>query len=143
VTSLQEKLQNLQKVGSLKAEPPDPREFAGLVRSATRMLEDAGKSANSADTRFSIAYDAAHSLALAALRWHGYRPEKRYLVFELLLDTASFPAAKCRVLSTCHGIRNAALYEGSYSADERLIGELIAVTNELKIAVEALGPIKA
>jgi len=37
----QEQLQNLQKVGKLKAEPPNQAEFDGLVRSAKRKLPDA------------------------------------------------------------------------------------------------------
>jgi len=41
--SPQENLQNLQKIGKLKAEPPDQGEFDGLVRSAGRKLPDASR----------------------------------------------------------------------------------------------------
>lgn len=141
MTSPREKLQNLAKTGKLKAEPPDQNEFDGLVRSAGRKLPDAQNSGLSPDSRFILAYDAAHSLALAALRWHGFRAENRYIVFQLLESTASFPSAKWRVLDNCHQKRNAALYDGEYAEEEQLISELIAVTLELKAAVEALGPV--
>ncbi|MEZ5614592.1 MAG: hypothetical protein R3E35_05195 [Rhodocyclaceae bacterium] len=95
----------------------------------------------SLESRFTLAYDAAHSLALAALRWHGYRSESRYIVFQALAHTLSFPTAKWRFLDDCHQKRNVALYDGDFSGDEQLIGELIAVTKELRSAVEALEPV--
>ena len=96
-----------------------------------------------AESRFSLAYDAAHSLALAALRWHGYRSENRYIVFQILGSTVSLPLAKWRFLDNCHQKRNRALYDGDYEEDEPLIRELIAVAKELQAAVEALGPVHA
>lgn len=139
--SAQEQLQNLQKTGKLKAEPPNQAEFDGLVGSAKRKLPDAENSALSPDSRFILAYDAAHSLALAALRWHGFRSEARYIVFQVLGLTATFLAAKWRFLDDCHRKRNAALYDGQNFDDEQLIKELIAVTKELQSAVAALGPV--
>lgn len=82
--SAQEQLQNLQKIGKLKAEPPNQAEFDGLVGSAKRKLRDAENPGLSPDSRFILAYDTAHSLALAALRWHGFRSEARYIVFQVL-----------------------------------------------------------
>ena len=136
-----ENLQNLQKIHKLKAEPPDQVEFDGLVRSAQRKLPDAENATLSADSRFILAYDAAHSLALAALRWHGFRSEQRYIVFQVLRHTVSFPTEKWRFLDNCHMKRNVALYDGDYFADEQLIKELIAVAKELHAAVKALGPV--
>lgn len=141
MSSPQENLQKLQKIGTLKAEPPDQTEFDGLVRSARRKLPDAENLSNSPDSRFILAYDAAHSLASAALRWHGYRPDNRYIVFQVLEHTLSFSTAKWRFLDNCHHKRNVALYDGNYSEDEQLIKELIAVTKDLLAAVEALGPV--
>lgn len=141
MTSAQENLQNLQKIGKLKAEPPDQVEFDGLLKSAKRKLPDAENETLSADSRFILAYDAAHSLALAALRWHGFRSDLRYLVFQVLGHTVSFPTDKWRFLDACHQKRNAALYDGECFEDEQLIKELIAATKELQAAVEALGPV--
>jgi len=89
------------KIGKLKEEPPDQSEFDGLVRSAERKLPDAQNAALSSESRFILAYDAAHSLALAALRWHGFRSGNRYTVFQVLGWTASFPVAKWRFLDNC------------------------------------------
>ncbi len=141
MSSAQEQLQNLQKIGKLKAEPPDQLEFDGLVMSAKRKLSDSENPALSPDSRFILAYDAAHSLALAALRWHGFRADTRYIVFQVLSHTVFFPTAKWRFLDDCHQKRNAALYDGRNFDDEHLIKELIAVTKELQLAVAALGPI--
>jgi len=141
--SAQEQLQNLQKIGKLKAEPPNQVEFDGLVMSAKRKLPDAENPTLSPDSRFILAYDAAHSLALAALRWHGLRSEARYIVFQVLGHTAAFPTAKWRFLDDCHQKRNAALYDGQYFDDEKLIKELIAVAKDLQAAVAALGPVRS
>ena len=143
MTSAQENLQNLQKIGKLKAEPPDQAEFDGLLRSAKRKLPDAENATLSADSRFILAYDAAHSLALAALRWHGFRSENRYIVFQALGHTVAFPTDKWRFLDHCHHKRNVALYDGGYFEDEQLIKDLVAVTKVLQAAVETLGPVNS
>lgn len=104
-------------------------------------MRDAQTEGLSPDGRFSLTYDAAHSIALAALRWHGYRSENRFLVFQVLEHTLNFPSHKWRLLDNCHQKRNLALYEGEYAEDEQLITELIAVTKELMAAVAGLGKI--
>lgn len=134
-------LLNLQKIGKLKAEPPNQIEFDKLVQSAGRRLRDADNPALASDSRFSLAYDAAHSLALAALRWHGFRSENRYLVFQALPHTLAFPTGKAAFLSDCHAKRNAILYDGDPMDDELRIKELIAVTKDLQVAALALGPV--
>ena len=58
MSSPQENLQNLQKIGQLKPEPPDQAEFDRLVRSARRNLPDAENLTVSSENRFRIAYDA-------------------------------------------------------------------------------------
>lgn len=142
MSSPQENLQNLLKIGKLKAEPPNQSEFDRLVMSARRKLPDAENAGNSADTRFTVAYDAAYALAVAALRWHGYRSENRTLVFQVLVHTLSFPKEKSRLLDHCHQQRNLALYEGEGPPNEQLIRELIAVAKDLQAAVATLGPVK-
>ena len=62
-----ENLDNLVKVKQLKAEPPDQQEFDGMVSSARLRLKDSKLEGLSDDSRFSLAYGAAHALALAAL----------------------------------------------------------------------------
>jgi len=55
----------------LKSEPPDAKEFAGLLRSGTARLMDARRQGLALESRFDLGYNAAHALCLAALRWHG------------------------------------------------------------------------
>jgi len=69
-------LGNLAKIGQLKHEPPAQAELDGLLKSGRRRPKDAGNASNAIESRFDLAYNAAHALALAALRWHGYRSEK-------------------------------------------------------------------
>ena len=77
-----DKLDNLARIGQLKAEPATEEEIAGLLRSGTVRLVDAKNESLSQESRFDLAYNAAHALSLAALRYAGYRSENRYLVFQ-------------------------------------------------------------
>jgi hypothetical protein len=71
----------------LKKEPADAKEFSGLVRSGKARLKDAASHELALESRFDLAYNAAHALCLAALRWYGYRSTNRYIVFQLLPST--------------------------------------------------------
>ncbi len=84
----------------LKREPPSKAEFDGLVRSGVARLADAGNASLSLESRFDLACNAAHALALAALRRMGYRCANRYLVFQTLPHTTGVPASVWRALST-------------------------------------------
>jgi len=131
-------LENLVRIGKLKREPPSRQEFEGLLRSAEVRLADAERLVLAAESRFDLAYNAGHALALAALRRLGYRSENRYLVFQALPLTVGLPSAQCRVLAKCHERRNLAEYEGLLELDERLVTELIAVVQNLLTEVRAL-----
>jgi len=63
-----EYLDNLVKIKQLKTEPPDQIEFDGMLTSAKRRLQDSRLESLSEDSRFSLAYGAAHALDLAAMR---------------------------------------------------------------------------
>ena len=95
---------------SLRKEAPDKKEFAGLKRSGLARLKDAGRSDNSLESRFDLGYNAAHALCLAALRWHGYRPVNRYIVFQALPHTLDLGATVWGVLAKCHDVRNLGEY---------------------------------
>jgi hypothetical protein len=125
----------------LKAEPPDAKEFAGLMLSARRRLEDARKSNLSMESRFDLAYSAAHAMCLAALRWHGYRSGNRYIVFQLLPHTLGLGPAVWRVLAKCHDIRNLGEYEGDLNVDERIVMDLIAASDTMAVSASELPPI--
>lgn len=135
-------LDNLVGTGLLKREPPDQTEFDGLFRSGVARLTDSKIPGLSADSRFSLAYDAAHAFALAAMRWHGYRPDnKRFIVFQALQHTLGVGPAVWRVLDKCHGARNLADYEGSFAVDEQLLKDLGAATETIAALVSKLGPV--
>lgn len=136
-----EQLDNLVRSGQLKAEVPVRAEVGGLVRSGQVRLKDAANAANSLESRFDLAYNAAHALALAALRWHGYRSESRYIVFQCLTHTLKLPSEQWRVLEQAHRKRNAAEYEGNLDVDEQLLAALIRVAGEVSKRLAALGPL--
>jgi hypothetical protein len=134
-------LDNLVRVGKLKAELPAQSEFDGLVRSGMVRLRDAENAALSLESRFDLAYNAAHALSLATLRWHGYRSENRYLVFQTLTHTLGLEAAQWRVLDQAHNKRNLAEYEGDLDVDIALVEALIRITRIVAERVAKLGPL--
>ena len=156
-------LDNLVRVGRLKAEPAAESELQGLIRSGNRRLDDAAREdlslesrfdlaynaahalaiarANqslSLESRFDLAYNAAHALALAALRFRGYRSESRYLVFQCLQHTLGLPPEQWRVLDEAHRKRNLAEYEGEMDVGEQLVAALLRTAREVANRVEKL-----
>ncbi len=125
----------------LRLEPPDAKEFEGLKRSGHARLKDATAAALALESRFDLAYNAAHALSLAALRWHGYRAAHRYIVFQLLPNTLGLGPEVWRVLSKCHDIRNLSEYEGDLNIDERLVIDLVAAARAVASKVDALAPL--
>jgi len=131
-------LENLARIRELHNEPPDKREFEGLVKAAVDRLNDAENRGLSYASRFDLAYNAAHGLALAALRAAGYRSDKRYLVFQCLAHTVNLSKVQVRLLSVCHDRRNRAEYEGQFESDESLLEELVDNTKTLLEAVKEI-----
>lgn len=135
-------LDNLVRSDLLKVEPADQREFDGLAASGRRRLVDAEKEGLSAESQFDLAYNAAHSFALAAMRWHGYRPNKqRFVVFQALPHTLGLKPEVWRILDKCHTRRNQAEYEGYFEVEEQLLKDLVSATKILCDAVHKLGRI--
>lgn len=132
-------LDNLVRTGLLKVEKVDQGEFDGLVDSGRKRLADAEKQGLAPESRFQLAYGAAHAFALAALRRHGYRPNKqRFLVFQALPLTLGVKPEVWRILDKCHALRNLADYEGHFEVDEQLLTELLAAAAVLRDAVGKL-----
>lgn len=121
---------------SLRAEPPDAQEFAGLSRSGLARLQDASNAGLSLEGRFDLAYNAAHALCLAALRAQGYRPANRYIVFQVLPHTLGLGPEVWRVLAKCHEVRNLGEYEGDLSIDDRLLADLLTAARAVAAAME-------
>jgi hypothetical protein len=132
-------LDNLVRTGSLKAEPGEREEFDGLVASGKARLADAKVKGLSRDGQFALAYAAAHAFSLAALRWHGYRPSQRFVVFQALQHTLGIRPELWRVLDNCHRVRNLAEYEGRFDVDSQLLSDLLAATDVVRETVEKLG----
>jgi len=99
---MNDKLENLAKIGSLKREPPDQNEIDSFVKSAQAKQKDAKNTGLSLDSRFELTYASSHSLSLAALRWYGYRSENRITVFQSLVHTVSLDKVQTRILSDAH-----------------------------------------
>jgi len=131
-------LENLVRIGQLKTESAAESELDGLIRSGIRRLADAERNELSLDSRFDLAYNAAHALALAALRFRGYRSESRYLVFQCLQHTIDLPREQWRVLDQAHRKRNLAEYEGEMDVDEQLVAALLRVAREVAKCVDRL-----
>jgi hypothetical protein len=135
-------LEDLSGPGQLlRKEAPDAREFAGRRRSGLRRLADAESAANALESRFDLAYNAAHALSLAALRRAGYRPANRCIVFQALPHTLGLGPEVWRVLARCHDVRNRGEYEGDLYADERLVADLIRACKVVAAALEKLPPL--
>jgi hypothetical protein len=134
-------LDNLVRIRQLKTESVAQTEIDGLLRSGNARLKDAQLNGLSLDGRFALAYSAAHSFSLAALRWHGYRSENRYTVLQCLQHTVKLPSEQWRVLDQAHRKRNVAEYEGNLDVDQALVDALIRVAREVASRVAALGPV--
>ena len=125
-------LERLSGPGNVLAkEPPDAKELEG----------HAERESNSLDSRFDLAYSAAHALCLAALRHHGFRSTKRYIVFQVLPDTLGLGPEVWRVLSKAHDTRNRTEYEGAIDVDERLLSDLIKACRTVADKVKHLPPL--
>lgn len=131
-------LDDLVRIGQLKAEPRNAQEVTRMLAMAQTRLSDAKLNKLSLEGRFTSAYNAAHAAALAALRWHGYRSENRYTVFQCLTHTVGWTANRWRVLDTAHQKRNLAEYEGYLEVEESTVAEMCALVQSLIADVQTL-----
>lgn len=135
-----QELDNLVRIGRLKAEPASRKEFDGMLASARRGLTDAQNESIETDSQFDLAYGAAHRFALAALRQQGYRSENRIAVFQTLVHTLGTDKADVQIFLRAHNERNLAEYEGRVDIDETLLVDLIRCTKTLETAARKLTP---
>jgi hypothetical protein len=136
-------LENLVRIGKLKREPCSVHELDGLMRSGAARLADAANLTLAPESRFDLAYNAAHALALAALRRAGYRSDNRYVVFQALPATLGMAPANWRVLAKAHEHRNRIEYEGATEIEERLLLDLVQAGDALLTALRTLPPFDA
>lgn len=131
-------LENLARIGQLKRAAPSSVELNNLRESGEARLKDSRNTALALASRFDLAYNAAHALALAALRRAGFRSENRHTVFATLPYTLGVPQGSWRMLLKCHVLRNQAEYEGHADLDERVTADLIAAAEEVCKALARL-----
>lgn len=110
-------LENLLKIGQLKAHPADPVEIERLLSAASRNLRDARVTSVSPETRFDAAYKAIMQSALSALMMHGYRPDTNrpghhMTVIQSLPLTVGLEPKRVIVLDTLRRQRNVSDYTG-------------------------------
>ena len=133
---MQQALDNLCGAGKpLNAEAPDANEIEGLLRTGRARLLDSHNTDLALQSRFDLAYNAAHALCLAALRGKGYRSSKRYIVFQVLPHTLCLGPEVWRVLDKCHNTRNLGEYEGMLDVDAGLVNDLITATQKVSDAL--------
>lgn len=119
-------LDNLLSLGQLKPAKVNDAEIRALIASGAARLVDADKQELAIESRFDLAYGAAHSFAVAALRRLGYRSENRITVFQALAHTLGTSMPAIRTLVNCHRVRNAMEYDGAAVVDEKLVSALVS-----------------
>jgi hypothetical protein len=133
-------LENLARAKQLNAEPASAKQISRLLESAETQLHDSRNASLGAPSRFMLAYNAAHALALAALRAAGYRPSSaghRKIIFQVLDATADAPPELWRAIDRYHDRRNASEYEGAPPATAVEAEDMVKLTSELQRLVLA------
>jgi len=110
-------LENLARIGKLKAHVADEREIARLLESAERALGDASVESLSAESRLELAYRGLMQSALAAILANGYRPATseaghHQLVIQALPRTIGMAPERVQVLDAYRKARNQSDYRG-------------------------------
>lgn len=111
-----------------------------MLAAAKSRLKDAQNEDLDSDSRFDLAYGAAHRLALAALRREGYRSGDRITVFQTLVHTLGTSAADVQIFLKAHNERNLAEYQGRLELDGKLLSALIRCTKTIEAAIAKLDP---
>ena len=88
-------LENLPRIGKLRAHVAERAEIDRLLESASVRLRDASVSGLGADSRFGLAYDAILKAALAAMLASGDRPVTSEAGHHRMLIQALMKTAQC------------------------------------------------
>jgi len=110
-------LDNLAKIGRLKACDASKEEVADLFAAARRNLEDARAKNISAENRFDAAYKCIMQAALVGLMANGFRPDTKapghhQTVIQSLPKTVGLDAGRVAVLDALRNKRNLSDYTG-------------------------------
>lgn len=110
-------LSNLQAIGRLQAQPPDPAGIGKLLQAARQNLADARVEQISANNRFDAAYKCIMQCAMLGLWANGWRtstsqPGHHQTAIQTLDQTMGVPKADLIVLDALRRQRNLNDYEG-------------------------------
>lgn len=129
-------LQKWVEYGWLRREETSPSEIRDLLGIVERSLTDAKVTAVSADLRFIAAFNAALSLAAAALRATGHRTVTQaghhVRTIESLEFTSKAGPKIIQKLKTFNNKRNRSVYDVSGAISDQELEAMIKVTTELK-----------
>ena len=128
-------LSNLQAIGRLQAQPPDPPAMAKLLQAARQNLADARVEQISASNRFDAAYKCIMQCAMLGLWANGYRtstsqPGHHQTALQTLPKTMGVAQDIVIVLDALRKQRNLTDYEGDPISDAAVI-ECLAQANTL------------
>ena len=134
-------LENLLRIGKLKAHAADEGEIARLLESAQRALGDASVAGLSADARLELAYRALMQSALAAMLASGYRPSTsepghHQVVIQALPKTIGMAPDRVQLLEAYRKARNQSDYRGVPVSDA-VAGECVEDARRLLADVRA------
>lgn len=129
-------LSNLQAIGRLQAQPPDPPAMAKLLQAARQNLADARVEQISASNRFDAAYKCIMQCAMLGLWANGWRtstsqPGHHQTAIQTLDQTLGVPKPDLIVLDALRRQRNVNDYEGDPIADATLHACLAAADSLL------------
>ena len=134
-------LENLLRIGKLKAHAADEGEIARLLASAERGLKDASVAELSTDSRLEIAYRGLMQAALAAMLANGYRPSTsepghHQVVIQALPKTIGMAPDRVQLLEAYRKARNQSDYRGVPVSDA-VAGECVEDARRLLADVRA------
>jgi hypothetical protein len=137
-------LENLARIGRLKAHAADEREIARLLESADQALRDAAIAQLSSGTRLDLAYKAMMQAALAATYASGYRPATsepghHQVVLQALPKTIGATSGRVQVLDAFRKARNQSDYRGIPVSDavaQECIEEARRLLEDVRAAIE-------
>lgn len=118
-------LSNLQAIGRLQAQPPDPAGMAKLLQAAQQNLADARVAQISASNRFDAAYKCIMQCAMLGLWANGWRtstsqPGHHQTAIQTLDQTLGLSKPDLIVLDALRRQRNVNDYEGDPIAEATL-----------------------
>jgi uncharacterized protein YutE (UPF0331/DUF86 family) len=137
-------LDNLLRIGKLKAHAAKRVELDRLLSSADRALADARHEALSSVSRFATAYRAIIQASMAAMLANGYRPSTsepghHQTLIQALTITAGIPPERVRVLDALRMARNRLEYSGDPVSDavaEEAVQEATTLLAEVRRSIK-------